>query len=63
MPVVFARKDRGWKTRQDMKSRVLFLLSVVIKKKFRKKNVAYNVRVSRSVVSKFINGAQSVSYN
>ena len=31
--VVFARKDRGWETRQDMKPRILFLLSVVIKKK------------------------------
>ena len=69
-PVIFARRDRGWETWQDIKSWVLFLLSVVIKKKKKKKknslgkkNVAYKVRVSRSVVSKFINGALLVSYS
>ena len=32
-PLVFAHKDRGWETRQDMKPHVLFLISVVIQKK------------------------------
>ena len=62
-PVVFARKDRGWETRQDMKPRVLFPLSVVTKKTSLRKNAAYKVRVPRSVVSKFINGVPSISYS